>query len=59
VGSTLLTTALLGRMLWRKRRTISTGVPAASVRLEGMLVGAWWLIVIGASAYGFMLGMGG
>lgn len=59
VGSTLVATALFGRMLWKKRRVTSAEVPSASLRFEGILLLAWWLVVLGASAYGFMLGMGG
>jgi hypothetical protein len=59
VGSTLLATALLARMLWQRRRAVSAGIPPAPLRLEGILVAAWWLVALGACAYGFMLGMGG
>jgi hypothetical protein len=59
VGSTLAATALFGRMLWQKQRATSAGVPLVSVRLEGILIAVWWLVVLGACAYGFMLGMGG
>jgi hypothetical protein len=59
VVSTLAATALLGRMLWQKRRATSVGMHLASMRLEGILVAVWWLVVLGACAYGFMLGMGG
>jgi hypothetical protein len=43
----------------QKRRATSAGLPSASVRLEGVLVAVWWFVVLGACAYGFMLGMGG
>lgn len=59
IGSTLAATALLGRMIWHRRRTISAGLPSVSLTLEKTLVAAWWLAVLGACAYGFMLGMGG
>jgi hypothetical protein len=59
VGSTLVATVLLGIMFWRKRRAVAAGLPSEPIRLEGMLVGGWWLIVIGVCAYAFMLGMGG
>jgi hypothetical protein len=59
IGSTLLVTALLLRMLWQKRRATSSKVPTIPLRLEGMLVAVWWLVLLGACAYGFMLGMGG
>jgi hypothetical protein len=59
VVSTLATTALLARMIWQKRRTMSAGLPSISLQLETTLVAAWWLAALGACAYGFMLGMGG
>jgi hypothetical protein len=58
-GSTLAATALLAQMIRRRRRTISAGLPSASLTLEKTLVAAWWLAALGACAYGFMLGMGG
>lgn len=59
VGSTLLVTALFGWVLLQKRRSTSAGLPSTSVRLEGVLVAVWWLVVLGACVYGFALGMGG
>jgi hypothetical protein len=59
VGSTLAATALLARMIWQRRRTVSAGLPSVSLGLEKTLVAAWWLAGLGACAYGFMLGMGG
>jgi hypothetical protein len=59
VVSTLGATALLVRMIWQKRRITAAGMPSASLGLEASLVGAWWAVVLGACAYGFMLGMGG
>ena len=59
VGSTLAATALLARMIWQRRRTISAGLPSVSLRLEKALVAAWWIAALCACAYGFMLGMGG
>lgn len=59
VGSTLLATGLLGRILWQKRGATRVGLPSASVRLEAVLLAVWWLVVFGACAYGFALGMGG
>ena len=59
LGSTLAATALLARMIWQRRRTISAGLPSVSLTLEKTLVAAWWLAALGACAYGFMLGMGG
>ncbi len=59
VGSTLLASGLLLRMVWHTRRKLSAGIPSVSLRLEATLVIAWWAIVIGTCAYGFMLGMAG
>jgi hypothetical protein len=59
VGSTLAATALLARMIWQTRRTTSAGLPSISLRLEKSLVAVWWLVALGACAYGFMLGIGG
>ena len=59
VGSTLAATVLLGRLMWRRRRAISAGLPSVSLTLETTLVAAWWLAALGACAYGFLLGMGG
>jgi hypothetical protein len=56
VASTIVPTALLGRMAWKKRQG---NLPIASLKFEGMLLFAWWLILLGACAYAFMLGMGG
>jgi hypothetical protein len=53
-GSTLLATCLLGFTLWRKRK-----VPVSGLGIEVIMVVAWWLIVLGACVYAFMLGMGG
>jgi len=58
VGSTIAATALLARMIWQRRRTVSAGLPSVSLGLEETLVAGWWLVVLGACAYGFMLGMG-
>jgi hypothetical protein len=59
VGSTLVATVLLVRMFWQRRRTISGRGASISLKLETILVAAWWAIVLGSCAYGFMLGMGG
>jgi hypothetical protein len=59
VASTLFATVLLGRIIWLKRRAESEGLPSFSLILEATLLVAWWLTVLGASAYGFMLGIGG
>jgi hypothetical protein len=50
---------LLGWTLWQKRRATSAGLYSPSLVFEGILVAVWWVIVLGACAYGFMLGMGG
>ena len=57
--STLVATILLARMMWQRRRSISAGLPSASLKLETTLVTAWWLAILGACAYAFMIGMGG
>jgi hypothetical protein len=46
-------------MIWQKHKSKEAGSPEVSLRLETVLVAAWWLVVVGACAYGFMLGMGG
>jgi hypothetical protein len=58
IGSTLFVTALFVAMVWKNRRT-ETDIPKQRLRLEGMLVIAWWLVLVVVCAYGFMLGMGG
>ena len=57
--STLVATVLLVRMIWQRRRSTAAGLPSGSLRLETALVAAWWVVVFGACAYGFVLGMGG
>ena len=59
VGSTVCATVLLAQILWKKRKPLPVGSPYVSVVLEGTLVAAWWVVVLGACAYGFMLGMAG
>ena len=56
VASTIVATALFGRMVWNNRRAT---LPVRSLRFEGILLLAWWLTLLGACAYGFMLGLGG
>jgi len=56
VASTIVATALFGRMVRKNRRAT---LPVTSLRSEGMLLLAWWLMLLGACAYGFMLGLGG
>lgn len=57
-GSTLLITALLGCLFWQKHKATAAQLGSESVRIEGIFVAIWWLIVLGACAYGFALGMG-
>jgi hypothetical protein len=59
VGSTLLVTALLGWILWQKRRATLAGMHTASITFEGILVAVWWFVVLGACVFAFALGMGG
>ena len=59
IGSTLFVTALFVAMVWKNRRTEETDIPRQRLRLEGMLVIAWWLVLVVVCAYGFILGMGG
>jgi hypothetical protein len=56
VVSTIIATALFGLMLWSSRRA---ALPVRSIRFEGILLFTWWIALLGACAYGFMLGMGG
>src|SRR5580700_8241576 len=59
VGSTVLATALFGRMVWGKKGEASAGAGTLPLRVEGILLLTWWIVVICACAYGFALGMGG
>jgi hypothetical protein len=56
VGSTLIATVLFGMILWKNRQA---AVPIGSSRREGILLLTWWVVLLGACAYGFMIGMGG
>ena len=56
VASTIIATVLFGLMLWNNRRATP---PVRSIRFDGFLLLTWWLTLLGACAYGFMLGMGG
>jgi hypothetical protein len=56
LGSTVMATALFALIAWKNRMAT---MPARSVKVEGILLLSWWIIVVGACAYGFMLGMGG
>ena len=56
VASTIIATALFGVVGWKNRRAT---LPAGSIKFEGILLLSWWIIVVGASVYGFALGIGG
>jgi hypothetical protein len=47
VASTIIATALFALMLWRTGRA---GLPVRSVRLEGILLLAWWLTLLALCA---------
>ena len=59
IGSTIVATGLLGWLLWQKRRAQSAGKAPLSIRIEGIMVAVWWVIVLVASAYAYMLGLAG
>lgn len=56
LGSTIVATGLFGLIAWKNRRATRS---ARSLKLEGILLFSWWIIVVGACAYGLILGMGG
>ena len=56
VVSTILATALYGLVVWKNRRAAA---PIRSTRFDGILLLAWWIVLLGVCAFGFMLGMGG
>ncbi len=56
VASTITATVLFGLVL-RKNRRAELSIP--SIRLDGILLLAWWIALLGVCAYGFVLGMGG
>ncbi len=56
VASTIVATALFGLVFWKNRRP---ALPISLIRFEAILLLLWWLAVLGACAYGFMLGMAG
>ena len=56
VTSTIIATALFTFVVWKSRRATA---PIRALRFEAILLLIWWIIVLGACAYGFMLGMGG
>jgi hypothetical protein len=58
VGSTMFTTALFAVILRKKKKTPS-GALRPKLKIEGALLIAWWIALVGLFAYGFMLGMGG
>ncbi len=57
LGSTALATTLFWRMVWKKRKAMSAGISSPELSLEGTLLLAWWLALLGACVYGFMLGV--
>jgi hypothetical protein len=56
LGSTIVVTGLFGLIAWKNRRAT---MPPRSLKLEGILLLSGWIIVVGACAFAFMLGMGG
>jgi hypothetical protein len=56
VASTLIATVLFGLIIWNLRRA---GLPVRTLRLEAILLVAWWLTLLLLCGYAFMLGMGG
>jgi hypothetical protein len=50
VGSTVLSTILFCRLIWRK---------ASPLTLEAVLLLVWWFLAIATAAWGYMLGLGG
>jgi hypothetical protein len=56
VGSTLIATVLFAMILWKNRQS---ALPIGTSRREGILLLTWWVVLLGACAYGFMIGMGG
>jgi len=56
VASTITATALFGQVGWKNRRATP---PTQSLKFEGIMLLSWWIVVIGACVYGFVLGMGG
>ena len=56
LGSTIIATGLFGVVLWKNR---GAELPISSIRSDGILLLAWWIVLLGVCAYGFMLGMGG
>ena len=59
LGSTALATALFSWMVWQKRKAMSAGISSPELGFEGILLLAWWLVLLGLCAYAFALGMGG
>jgi hypothetical protein len=56
VGSTIIATTLFGLAFWKNRQS---GQPTRSLQFDGILLFTWWVALLAACAYGFMLGMGG
>jgi hypothetical protein len=60
VSSTILATAVFAFLVWRRRRRTPPSEAAfPRIRVEGVLLLAWWGTILAFLAYGFMLGMGG
>jgi hypothetical protein len=59
VSSTILSTTAFAFTAYRKVKTSASDTALPSIRLDAVLLLAWWLAIIGFLAYGFMLGMGG
>src|SRR4029079_13621772 len=56
VASTIVATVLFGFMLGKAHRA---GLSVRSLRFEGILLLAWWVTILAACAFAFMIGMGG
>ena len=56
VGSTIIATVLFGLAFWKNRQAAQ---PNRSLRFDGILLFTWWVVLLAACAYGFLLGMGG
>jgi hypothetical protein len=56
VASTLVATMSFALLFWKNRRAGST---VSSIRFDAMLLLTWWILLVGVSAYSFVLGTGG
>jgi hypothetical protein len=60
IGSTLLATVLFVRRAVATARMGPRSLAAQrGLLVDGLLLAAWWLTLLGLLAYGYMLGMGG